>query len=679
MSSSPGLRHSDDRELLPDQDDRYTGSPRRKIPTGARSPYFAGGLFPPPVAPINTPPLDKAESKGAVAFNRVCIQTIDEVNEEQTKFATGIVAALGLRKKFQWDPPLDRSWREVRQTPDWSPPSDEVLPKTQHGYKFVDGVMVAWAGESEDKASAKFSAPSYQEFSEALHSIMELVSNGPAKTFAHSRMHILEARYNMHDLLNHALETRAQKAVPHRDFYNVRKIDNHVHHSACMNQKHLLRFIKSKLKKESDAKVIIRSGQVLTLSQVFESLGLTPYDLSVDTLDMHADGTFHRFDKFNLKYNPIGESRLREIFLKYNNYNKGLYLAEVTQQVFDDLEANKYQYAEYRLSIYGRQRNEWDVLAEWVVDNKLNSEKVRWMIQIPRLYEVYKRAKEINSFQDMLDNIFLPLFEVTVDPQSHPKLHVFLKTVVGFDSVDDESLRETLYSSNPVTPAKWDMEYSPSYAFFSFYVYANLQVLNKLRAAKGMTTFAYRPHGGEAGDVEHLAACYLLARSINHGLVLQHNPVLQYLYYLRQIGISMSPLSNNLLFVEYKKNPFPRFFARGLNVTLSTDDPLMIHVTKEPLVEEYSVAAQVWKLKAVDMCEIARNSVLQSGFEHRFKVHWVGNSYWLRSTEGNDLRQTNVPDIRMQFRYELLAGEYQLLSAYSKQRVDLDVYTDTIY
>jgi AMP deaminase len=40
-------------------------------------------------------------------------------------------------------------------------------------------------------------------------------------------------------------------------------------------------------------------------------------------------------------------------------------------------------------------------------------------------------------------------------------------------------------------------------------------------------------------------------------------------------------------------------------------------VTKEPLVEEYSVAAQVWKLTAVDVCEIARNSVIQSGFEHK--------------------------------------------------------------
>jgi hypothetical protein len=38
------------------------------------------------------------------------------------------------------------------------------------------------------------------------------------------------------------------------------------------------------------------------LSQVFESLNLTGYDLNVDTLDMHADKSlFHRFDRFNLK------------------------------------------------------------------------------------------------------------------------------------------------------------------------------------------------------------------------------------------------------------------------------------------------------------------------------------------------------------------------------------------
>jgi AMP deaminase len=117
-----------------------------------------------------------------------------------------------------------------------------------------------------------------------------------------------------------------------------------------MNQKHLLRFIKAKMKRSSQVLffpvlvlrlidlmalqdvVIFRDGAELTLQQVFESLHLTAYDLSIDTLDMHAhQDSFHRFDKFNLKYNPIGESRLREIFLKTDNYIKGRYLAELTK------------------------------------------------------------------------------------------------------------------------------------------------------------------------------------------------------------------------------------------------------------------------------------------------------------------------------------------------------------
>lgn len=132
----------------------------------------------------------------------------------------------------------------------------------------------------------------------------------------------------------------------------------------------------------------------------------------------------------------------------------------------------------------------------------------------------------------------------------------------------------------------------------------------------------FRPHAGEAGETDHLAVAWLLADSIAHGNNLRRSPVLQYLYYLTGTGLSMSPLSNNSLFLSYDKNPFPSFFARGLNVTLSTDDPLQIHLTKEPLLEEYSVAAQLWKLSSCDICEIARNSVLLSSFPHHRKQEW---------------------------------------------------------
>lgn len=206
------------------------------------------------------------------------------------------------------------------------------------------------------------------------------------------------------------------------------------------------------------------------------------------------------------------------------------------------------------------------------------------------------------------------------------------------------------FDSRDPPPEHWTGNQDPHYCAFLYYLYANLWSLNKLREKRGFSTFALRPHAGEAGDVEHVASSFLLARSINHGLTLFKSPPMQYLYYLCQSGISMSPLSNNLLFLEYQKNPFPKFFSRGLNVTLSTDDPLMIHVTKEPLVEEYSVASQVWKLSSIDMCEIARNSVLQCGFEHRLKSHWLGKHYWMQGIRGNDIRCTNVPDIRIQVR-----------------------------
>lgn len=41
----------------------------------------------------------------------------------------------------------------------------------------------------------------------------------------------------------------------------------------------------------------------------------------------------------------------------------------------------------------------------------------------------------------------------------------------------------------------------------------------------------------------------------------------------------------------------------------------------------YAVMLKVWKLSSTDLCEIARNSVLQSGYEHRFKQHFLGDRY----------------------------------------------------
>ncbi|KAI9702086.1 MAG: AMP deaminase [Candelina mexicana] len=510
------------------------------------------------------------------------------------------------------------------------------------------------------------SLPVLREFYMDLDQILSVSSDGPSKSFAYRRLQYLEGKFNLYGLLNEYQEMADCKRVPHRDFYNVRKVDTHVHHSACMNQKHLLRFIKSKMKKSPDEVVMFRDEKHLTLREVFESINLTSYDLSIDTLDMHAHtDSFHRFDKFNLKYNPIGESRLRTIFLKTDNFIKGQYLAEITKEVISDLESSKYQMVEWRISIYGRALDEWDKLAAWVVDNKLFSHNVRWLIQVPRLYDVYKSTGLMNNFEQVVINIFQPLFQVTKDPSSHPKLHIFLQRVIGFDSVDDESKAERrLYRKFP-SPKEWTTTQNPPYSYWIYYIFANMASLNVWRKQRGFNTFLLRPHCGEAGDTDHLAAAVLCCHSISHGLLLRKVPLLQYIFYLEQIGIAMSPLSNNALFLAYERNPFLQYFRRGLNVSLSTDDPLQFAFTKEPLIEEYSVAAQIYKLNAVDMCELAKHSVEQSGFEHVVKQRWLGPSYHLPGVKGNTVAKSNVPDIREAFRHETLLQEHLMIERYT--------------
>lgn len=152
----------------------------------------------------------------------------------------------------------------------------------------------------------------------------------------------------------------------------------------------MLRFIKSKLKKEPNTIVYkTKEGEEQSLKDVFDDIGISAYELSIDALDMHAhQQTFQRFDKFNAKYNPVNKPQLRTVFLKIDNHINGRFLAEITKEVFADLKDNKHQYAEYRLSIYGKKEEEWDILADWICTYNLFSFNVRWLIQMPRIYQV---------------------------------------------------------------------------------------------------------------------------------------------------------------------------------------------------------------------------------------------------------------------------------------------------
>jgi len=54
--------------------------------------------------------------------------------------------------------------------------------------------------------------------------------------------------------------------------------------------------------------------------------------------------------------------------------------------------------------------------------------------------------------------------------------------VTGLDSVDDESkLEHVMFHSDVAVPAQWTTDENPPYAYYLYYMYANLTVLNQLR------------------------------------------------------------------------------------------------------------------------------------------------------------------------------------------------------
>ncbi|KRY31351.1 AMP deaminase 2 [Trichinella spiralis] len=184
-------------------------------------------------------------------------------------------------------------------------PFDCEIPNSAGFYlKSVNGIVQV--SRTQDGPIIEELESSYTELSEFVSDLLRMQSmimNGPL---------YLNAKFQLHILLNDIREMTEQKSVAHRDFYNIRKDRN----------------------------------------------------------------TFHRFDKFNSKYNPLGQSVLRDIFIKTDNYIKGEFFAEVMKEVIADLAESKYQHAEYRLSIYGRSADEWDKLADWAIRNNVHSHHV---------------------------------------------------------------------------------------------------------------------------------------------------------------------------------------------------------------------------------------------------------------------------------------------------------------
>jgi len=533
--------------------------------------------------------------------------------------------------------------------------------------------------------------PSRSEFKKDLVELWKIAKSPTVKTVTMGRLRRLRTLFKTYTI-EHSGSEAAELIGLHMDIYSVMKVDNHVHLAAGMTPRMLLAFIKEKFETEPDREVLPGKSLRVLVQQALQSTASgaraeeelskeqISQRLTVDALRTGAGEHFyHRFDNFNDAYNPLGSGELRSVFLKSSNHFGGEYFGQLTRRTVEALEQNN-TFAEMRLSVYGKDPKEWDELARWIKKHNLHhpefTHRNLWLVQIPRVFGIFCKAGLVRNFDELITNIFTPLFEVVLDPSSHPDLAEVLPSIVGFDCVDDESVpdpltvrRSQLYGAaavpddheDPLRPALWNIGENPPYSYYCYYLYANLRRFNDAAAALGRPWhLSFRPHAGEAGEAHHLATSFLLADSINHGINLWHTPVLQYLYYIAQIGISVSPISNNALFLKMGDNPFPFFFTRGLNVTLSTDDPLMFHATSEPLLEEYTSARLIWGLSQVDLSEIAGNSVRHSAFPSQVRAAALGEE----EAEGPyrwDPRRCNVPLRRLRYRRARLAEELSFL------------------
>ena len=150
-----------------------------------------------------------------------------------------------------------------------------------------------------------------------------------------------------------------------------------------------------------------------------------------------------------------------------------------------------------------------------------------------------------------------------------------------------------------------DEESLPAADFRRAYEYAASEGLHRL------------VHAGETGGPEAVrdAIEILGAERIGHGIASIRDEKLMELLVEREIPLEICPQSNvctgalaKLLKVQnarIEQHPLQKFIARGVPVTLSTDDPAMFHTS---LNESYRAAVEKMGLSAAEAVDLAEAS-----------------------------------------------------------------------
>ena len=170
--------------------------------------------------------------------------------------------------------------RSVYQTT--PPPSEKLQAACAAGPTSIrhrlgtTGVLELYDGRSGDVLARVDTTVA--TFAENYHQLVAIVANCHARTWAHQRLELLGNKYELQVLEHGELDTRemGRDGMASVDFFDVAKVDNHIHLAAAFHAPCFSDFVREKLEEEGDTVVLHDSGGAKTLSQVRSRLRSLP-------------------------------------------------------------------------------------------------------------------------------------------------------------------------------------------------------------------------------------------------------------------------------------------------------------------------------------------------------------------------------------------------------------------
>jgi adenosine deaminase-related growth factor len=168
--------------------------------------------------------------------------------------------------------------------------------------------------------------------------------------------------------------------------------------------------------------------------------------------------------------------------------------------------------------------------------------------------------------------------------------------VVGFDLVGEEDMGLTLH------------DYAPDFIKIRNYAISN-----------GLPPLPFVFHCAETDNVTHSSsntfdAILLDSIRLGHALGLRNHPAMMKIVKNSNIGLEICPVSNQLLryFSDIRTHPGSQYVAKGLPVTLNSDDPDIYNYDSPSPVPDFFMAFLSWDLTLAALKQIAENSITAS-------------------------------------------------------------------